>query len=177
MMYLTGEFTEAPAMVAAIEQLKSKGFDAEAFDIFSPQPVELPPGLLDRPSRMSLGAVGGAALLCLLTIAFVHFAQHSLRVITGGMPLFSFWSTGVIFYEITMLGAIGATFVMFLWESGLLERARGNSQTPAPAPVMTSDSIYLRVQCDPDQVAGAGECLYRTGAVSVKKVEKSEARS
>jgi hypothetical protein len=172
-MYLTGEFTEAQSMAAAIEELKSKGFDAEAFDVFSTKPVELEPGLLDRPSRLSLGTVGGAALLCLLTIGFVYYTQHSLRIVTGGMPLFSFWATGVIFYELTMLGAVAATFVMFLWESGLLERFQKVRQPAAPVPVMAADAVYLRVECEPGQVATAGECLYRTGALSVKKAEKA----
>lgn len=172
-MYLTGEFREVPGMAAAIEELKSKGFDGEAFDVFSNKPVELPPGLLDRPSRMSLGTVGGAALLCLLTVGFVYFTQHSLRIVTGGMPLFSLWATGVIFYELTMLGAIAATFVMFLWESGLLDRAQNARQPGAPVPAIAADAVYLRVACEPGQVATAGECLYRTGAVSVKKAEKA----
>ncbi|HYM10650.1 MAG TPA: quinol:electron acceptor oxidoreductase subunit ActD [Bryobacterales bacterium] len=172
-MYLTGEFTEARSVAAAIEELRSKGFEAAAFDVFSNKPVELPPGLLDRRSRMSLATVGGGVLLCLLTTGFVYYTQHSLRIVTGGMPLFSFWATGVVFYELTMLGAIAATFVMFLWESGLLERLQKARQPAAPVPVVAAGAVCLRVQCEPGQVATAGECLYRTGAVSVKKAEKA----
>ncbi len=38
------------------------------------------------------------------------------------MPIFSFWGTGVITYETTMLGAVLATFGWFLWESGLIRK-------------------------------------------------------
>ena len=71
---------------------------------------------------MSLGAVSGAVLLGLLTIGFVSYTQHNYPLVTGGMPIFSFWATGAVFYELTMLGAILTTFVWFLWESGVLRR-------------------------------------------------------
>ena len=164
--YVIGEFREAKSVASAIEALKLKGLQTEALDVFSAEPVELPPGLLDRPSRMSLVAVGGAATLCLLAMAFVRYTQYDFPLITGGMPLFSFWATGVIFYEFTLLGAIASTFLMFLWESSLLRRGA------PPIPVPDPGSICLRVHCEPDQVATAGECLYQAGAASVKRAEK-----
>ena len=63
---------------------------------------------------MSLAAVTGAITSCLLAIGFVYFTQHNYPLITGGMPLFSFWATGVVFYEMTMFGAIVTTFFWFL---------------------------------------------------------------
>ena len=169
-MFLTGEFTEAESTAAAIETLKSKGFDDQDLDVFSTEPVEFPPGVLDRESHMSLVAVGGAATLCLLAALFVRFTQYSFPLVTGGMPLFSFWATGVIFYEFTMLGAIAATFLTFLWESGVLRRS---AQKSSPVPDLDSGHIYLRVRCRPEQASAAGECLYQAGAASVKKAEGS----
>lgn len=165
-MYLIGEFRDGPSATAAIEALKLKGFGADELDVFSTEPVELPSGLLDRPTRMSLFAVAGAVAVCLLAVAFVWFTQHHLAVITGGMPLFSFWATGVIFYEFTLLGAIATTFLMFLWESGLIHRDQG------PVPALHPGAVYLRILCEPEQLATAGECLYRAGAVNVRKMEK-----
>ena len=165
-MFLISEFGEAREVVEAIQVLKARGFDTAEIDIFSTEPVELPPGLLDRPSRMSLIAVAGAATLCLLAIAFVAYTQYNFRLITGGMPIFSFWATGVVFYEFTMLGAIAATFLWFLWEAGLLQK---NHTAPLPAP--DSGRIYLRLECDKEQVGLAGECLYKAGAASVKRAE------
>ena len=136
--------------------------------MFSSEPVELPPGVLDRESHMSLLAVAGAATLCLLAALFVYFTQHQFPLITGGMPIFSFWATGVIFYEFTMLGAISATFLFFLWESGLLRQA---PRKTGPVPDVDSGRIFLRVRCRPEQAAMAGECLYQAGAASVKKAE------
>ena len=163
-MFLTGEFQDAESVAVAIEALKAKGIETSALDVFSTEPVEFAPGVLDRESRMSAGAVAGAVTLCLLSMGFVIYTQHDLRLVTGGMPLVSFWATGVIFYEMTMLGAIGATFVMLLWESGLLRRDK-----TAPVPAAEPGVIALRVQCEDEQVAAAGECLYRAGATRVEE--------
>jgi hypothetical protein len=135
--------------------------------VFSTEPVDAASELLPRESRMSLAAVGGGAALGLLAMGSVVYTQQAYPLITGGMPIVSFWATGVIFYEFTMLGAIAATFLMFLRESGLLHRDRTE-----PVPAIAAGHIYLRVECEPEQVTTIGECLYRAGAISVKKAEK-----
>src|SRR5690242_12611934 len=98
-MFLTAEFGDAQSVRRAIETLKTRGLEAGETDLFSAEPIELPEGLLERPSRMSLAAVAGAAAMCLLAILFVRYTQYDYRVVTGGMPLFSWWATGVVFYE------------------------------------------------------------------------------
>lgn len=168
-MFLTAEFTDAESTAVALDALKAKGLGAEEIDLFSDEPVELPEGTLDRKSHMSMLAVTGAVTICLLAVAFVRFTQYNLPVITGGMPLFSFWGTGVIFYEMTMLGAIAATFLFFLWESGWLQRKR-----PGPIPALELGRIYLRARCGSDQSVTLGEVLYRAGALSVKRSEGAE---
>ena len=165
-MYLTAELPDVAATILALEALKARGATGDDLDLFSTEPVELPPGVLDRPSRMSLFAVLGAATLCVLAMTFVWWTAHQYPLVTGGMPLFSFWASGVIFYEMTMLGAIAGTFLFLLWESDLLwERRR------APHPVPEPGVIALRVRCEPDQVADTGECLYRAGATRVEKLK------
>lgn len=164
-MYLMGEFGRPAGAALAIEALKAQGFGPADLEVFSTEPVELDPGLLDYPSRMSLIAVAGAVTLGVLATAFVAYTQHDFPLITGGMPLFSFWATGVISYEMTMLGAIGATFLMFLWESGLFRRDRS-----APVPLVSPGRIHLRVRCQPERVSSAGECLYRAGAARVERL-------
>ena len=167
-MFLTAEFTDAESTALAIDALKAKGLDAEDLDLFSDEPVPLPEGTLDRESHMSFFAVAGAVTICLLAVGLVRFTQYGLPVITGGMPLFSFWATGVVFYEMTMLGAIAATFLLFLWESGRLRRKR-----PGPIPAIEPGRIYLRARCNSDQSVAMGEVLYRAGALSVKRVEET----
>lgn len=165
-MYLTGEFPNAAALALGIEALKARGLTADDLDVFSTEPVELPAGVLDRPSRMSLAAVLGAATVGLGATGFIYFTQHHYRLITGGMPLFSFWATGVITYEMTMLGAIAATFLFLLHESGLIWP--GNS---APVPSIEPGAIVLRVHCSGEPVTETGEALYRAGAIRVEKLK------
>ena len=52
-MFLTAEFTDADSVVRAITALRAHGFTADQIDVFSTEPVELPHGVLDRPSHMS----------------------------------------------------------------------------------------------------------------------------
>lgn len=162
-MFLTAEFTDADSVVRAITALRAHGFAADQIDVFSTEPLELPAGLLDRRSHMSLTAVASAASFCLLAFLFVHYAQYDYPVRTGGMPIFSWWSNGVIFYEFTMFGSIAATFVMFLIESGLLKRR-------APAPVLIAGDILLRVSCEGNRSAVATDSLRQSGATGVMEL-------
>ena len=164
-MYLMGEFREKESAAAAIRSLRASGIEAADLDVFSEEPVEFPRGVLDRSSRMSLASVSGAILFGLLATAFIWWAQHNYRLVTGGMPIFSFWATGVITYEMTMLGAIVATFGWFLWESGLI-RKRDRS---APVPQVDPGSMCLRVRCQGSQAALAIDSMRRSGAIRVQQ--------
>jgi hypothetical protein len=164
-MYLKGEFREKETAARAILELKANGFGPDALDVFSNEPVEFADGVLDRPSRMSLVVVASALTFCVLTILFVRFTQYNYPLVTGGMPLFSFWATGVVFYELTMLGAILSAFAWFLWESGLIRR-RG----PAPVPEVEPGMICLRVRCGEEQAPLASRQLEQAGATGVTKL-------
>jgi hypothetical protein len=167
-VYLKGDFQERTSAIQAIRILKAEGFSASDLDVFSDEPVELPRGVLDRPSHMSFTVVTGAITVCLLTIGFVYFTQYDYPLVTGGMPIFSFWATGVIFYELTMLGSILTVLACFLWESGLLRRRR---QTPVP--LVEPGVICIRVQCRADRAEEVSRCLTQAGAHDVGGVGDS----
>ena len=162
-MYPKGEFKEVQAAARAIEELKARGLTVDDLQVFSTEPVLFAPGVLDRPSRMSLAAVTGGIAFGVAATSFVYYTQHNYPLVTGGMPLFSFWATGVVSYELTMFGAIVTTFGCFLWESGLLRR-RGK----APVPAVEPGSICLQVRCDGDRLDEITDCLRRAGAVKVE---------
>lgn len=162
-MFLAGDFLEAEAVARAVVDLKANGFTPEELAVFSEEPVEFPRDVLYRPSHMSLAAVIGAILSGLLAIAFVYFTQHNYPIITGGMPTFSFWATGVIFYELILLGGIITTFVWFLGESGLLRR-----RSRAPALLIEPGRIGLRIACDPNRSDAVREVLGRAGAENIR---------
>jgi hypothetical protein len=114
---------------------------------------------------MSLVVVCGAIAFFLMVVAFVYYTQYDYRLVTGGMPIFSFWSTGVVFYEITMLGAVLTTTAWFVWESGLLRRDKG-----IPVPAVEPEMICLRVKCSAEQADAASALLEQTGAKDITKL-------
>jgi hypothetical protein len=167
-LYLTGTFSAKDPAIHAIKQLKASGYGPADLSVFSDEPVEFPRGVLDRPSHMSLAVVSGAAIFFLLVVGFVYFTQYNYPLVTGGMPTFSFWSTGVIFYEMTMLGAILTTLGWFIWESGLLRRDK-----TIPVPGIEPEAICLRIRCAPEQYEAAAAILKQNGAQNVAKLEKA----
>lgn len=164
-MYLIGEFREKEAVASAIRMLRDGGISPADLDLFSEEPVEFRRGVLDRPSRMSLASVLGAIAFGALATAFIYWAQYNYRLVTGGMPLFSFWATGVITFEMTMLGAIVTTFGWFLWESGLARKR----DRAAPVPVVDPGSICVRVRCRTEDSQPALEAMRRAGAMGVER--------
>jgi hypothetical protein len=161
-VYLGAEFYDRESVAHALLELKTKGFGPEELALFSDQPIELPNGVLDRRSRMSFAVVASALLFLLLIVWFVYYTQYDYPLITGGMPLFSAWSTGVVFYEIMMFGAIFTTLIWFLVESGLLRKRR------APAPVIEPGAISLRVRCQSSQAEDVGQTLKSAGAINIR---------
>ncbi len=163
-----GTFEDKAQTIQAIKQLKALGLGPDDLTVFSDEPIEFPRGVLDRRSHMSLAVVSGAVLFFVTVVAFVYYTQHNYRLVTGGMPIFSFWSTGVVFYEITMLGAVLTTTAWFVWESGLLRRDK-----TVPVPAVQPEMICLRVKCSPNQLSTASALLEQTGAKDVKKLESA----
>ena len=166
-MIINAEFRETKQVAAAVGELRGQGTGAEHMEIFSSKPVELEPGLLDRPSHMSLFAVLAALAAGTGVTAFMFYTQQDYPLVTGGMPLTSGWATGVVTFEMTMAGAILGTVFMFLWESGLLRRSR------RAAPEIPDDCMILQVDCRGD-VAPAEEALRRRGARHIETWEEPE---
>ena len=164
-MYLSADFPEKQSTTNALARLQANGFTPGDIAVFSEEPIEFPDGVLVRKSRMSLVVVAAGITACLLTIVFVYYTQYNYPLVTGGMPIFSPWATGVIFYELTLLGAILTTFVWFLRESGLPKRKRKE-----PVPIVEPGTICVRVRCRPDQVDRATRNMREAGAVNVKEL-------
>jgi len=164
-VYLSADFPSVEPATKAVRDLKARGFGLADLVVFSDEPILFPRGVLDRPSHMSLTAVLGAITLMLLATGFIYFTQHNYPLITGGMPIFSFWATGIITYELTMFGAILSTFACFLWESGLIRK-----RDPAPVPLIRPERIHLRVRCNPEQTDEANQLMLRAGASDVTRL-------
>jgi hypothetical protein len=162
-VYVSGEFEDRAVTIRAVKDLTAAGVGPADLDVFSDRPLEIPHNVLARRSHMSVVAVTGGATAFLLVIGFVYFTQHNYPIVTGGMPLFSGWATGVVFYEITLLGAIISTFCWFLKESGLPKLRRR-----APVPPLEPGSISVRVHCEPNQQDSIRRVLESAGAASFR---------
>jgi len=99
----------------AVQSLRDSGVDPRKIVVISSVPTDIyewaPP---DQPVGMgwlaALGGVLGAASGCGLTA----LTELSYPIVTGGMPVLTGWTNGIIIYELTMLGAILATLVTLL---------------------------------------------------------------
>ena len=164
-MLLTAEFLATESATQAVCALTAEGFSARDMELFSDCPVGLPSGILERRSYISLFAVLGAVMTGAVATAFVFFTERDYPLITGGMPLISAWSTGVISYEMTMAGAVAGTVLALLWEGRLILR-RGRS---VPPPALKEGSIFLRVVCAENLMSGVTRRLEQAGAVEIIK--------
>ena len=158
-MTLTAKFDNKEAVEAAVGAVSSGGPV-----LYSVKPLELEPGTLDRPSRMSLIAVCTAVITGVAMTAFMLWTQTDYPLITGGMPMQSLWPIGVITFETTMLGAIAGTLVGFLIEARFFRGDKG------PPEALDSEHLFLRFSCDDTEVEGLDERMRSLGAVSVERV-------
>ena len=97
------------------------------------------------------------------------FTQRTYPLPTGGMPIVAMWPTGIVMYELTMLGAIVTTIVTFLIGVGL-----PNFKKRLYDPEVTNGKILVGVT-DPDRECGAElkQQLLSAGAEQVKQYTSS----
>jgi Protein of unknown function (DUF3341) len=108
----------------------------------------------------SIGGIVGAILGYWLT----RFTQLSYPLNTGGMPIVTSWTNGIIIYEMTMLGAIVWTLVTLLVTSGLPHFGKSLSD-----PAIWNGKILVGVADPPDQARPELEKqLRQAGASEVK---------
>jgi ActD protein len=108
----------------------------------------------------SIGGIVGAILGFLLT----RFTQLSYPLPTGGMPIVTSWTNGIIIYEMTMLGAILWTLVTLLVTSRLPHFGPSLSD-----PAIWRGKILVGVTDPPDKARPELEKQFRlAGASEVK---------
>ena len=108
----------------------------------------------------SIGGVVGAILGFVLT----RFTQLSYPLPTGGMPIVTSWTNGIIIYEMTMLGAIVWTVVTLLVTARLPHFGKSLSD-----PAIWHGRILVGVSNPPDRArAELQEQFRQTGAAEIK---------
>jgi hypothetical protein len=108
----------------------------------------------------TLGGVAGGTFGYWLS----SFTQRSYPLSTGGMPIVTSWTNGIIIYELTMLGAILTTLVTLLITAGLPDFKPKLSD-----PEIWTGKILVGVTDPPESARAELEAKFRqAGAVAVK---------
>lgn len=109
----------------------------------------------------SIGGIVGAVLGYLLT----RFTQLSYPLNTGGMPIVTLWTNGIIIYEMTMLGAIVWTLTTLLISARLPHFGKSLSD-----PAIWHGKILVGVTDPPDQARLELERQFRQAGASEVKI-------
>jgi hypothetical protein len=92
------------------------------------------------------------------------FTQRSYPLSTGGMPIVTSWTNGIIIYELTMLGAVLTTLATLLITANL-----PTLRTKLSDPEIWTGKILVGVTDPPESARAALEAKFRqAGAVAVK---------
>jgi hypothetical protein len=142
-------FAEPEDARRAARQLLAAGCQPSDLTMMSSEPHLGSGELLTEPRRTRIPyfTLAGGALGAALGFALVYFTSHAYPVATGGMPLVPPFTTGIVMYEMTAMGAIFFALGRMLWEARLprLKAAREDY-----APELADGGVLL-------SVSGAGE--------------------
>ncbi len=146
------------------------GFSDRDISVLSGEPYEeYGFGKRDNVTRMPWIAALGGLLGGLSGWGFAAFTQESYPMISGGMPLVTKWSNGIITYELTMLGAILTTLVTLLITARIPDWRGGKLYDPA----ISNGKILIGVTNPPDAARAELEKRLRAaGAEVVKETRK-----
>ncbi len=126
-------------------------------------------GWKEQHSPMPWLAVLGALLGGTGGYALASFTQRTYPLPTGGMPIVAMWPTGIIMYELTMLGAILTTIVTFLIAARL-----PNYKRRLYDPEVSNGKILVGVSdADADCRAELERRFHQEGAEEVKEYSSS----
>jgi Alternative complex III, ActD subunit len=168
-----GLFTDSSSARRAMTALRAESsrlrIQLRAIEVMSCEPLEEDGfGWEQQHTPMPWFAVLGALVGGTAGYALAAFTQRTYPLPTGGMPIVAMWPTGIVMYELTMLGAIVTTIVTFLIAAGL-----PNYGKRLYDPEVTNGKILVGVS-DPDADSRAEiRRLLEDGADEVKEYSSS----
>jgi Protein of unknown function (DUF3341) len=118
----------------------------------------------ERKTAMGWIAVGGGVIGGFGGFVLAWYTQTAYPLVTGGMPLIASWPTGIVTYELTMMGAIIATLITLLVGSRL-----PNWKPKLYDPEVSHGKVLIgAVDPSDESRAGLEDRLRRAGAEKVK---------
>jgi hypothetical protein len=110
-----GLFPGPHAAERASLALREAGIAPDRIVVISPEPFEeFSFARADSETPMPWIAVGGGVVGGTCGFLLAWYSQVSNRLVTGGMPIVAPWPTGIVTYELTMMGAVLTTVIALL---------------------------------------------------------------
>jgi Protein of unknown function (DUF3341) len=169
-----GLFPNEESALHAASTLRTKSSELhikpESITVISSQPIEEEiTASGQRHSWMPWIAVAGGILGGTGGYSLAAFTQRTYPLPTGGMPIVALWPTGIVMYELTMLGAILAT-VVTLVITARLPRYKNRIYDPA-----VSHGKVLVALVDPscDEQEKLRQSLGQLGAEQVQQTPQT----
>jgi hypothetical protein len=114
--------SEPDSTEKAVNALLSTGVPRSDIVVISSEPLEQYRFADTANVRMPWLVAAGAMLGGIGGFLLASLTQKSYPIHTGGMPVVTLWTDGIVTYELAMLGAILTTSVVFLLGAPLLSR-------------------------------------------------------
>jgi hypothetical protein len=110
-----GLFADPDSAERGMNSLRAAGVASDRIVVMSPEPFdEYAFSRRDRKTAMPWIAALGGLFGGISGYLLAWYTQVAYPLVTGGMPLVAKWPTGIVTYELTMLGAILTTLVTLL---------------------------------------------------------------
>jgi hypothetical protein len=138
-------YPDGQAAQHAVNRLRAEGFADREITVLSPQPMEdYEFGRRDKATWMWWIACGGALVGMAIAAGLTWVTEMSWQIDVGGLPSFAWWPNLIIFFELTMLGAIAATVAT------LVVTARLGRRSALYDPEVSDGKILVGIEDPPD---------------------------
>ena len=145
MKAIYGLYTDGQAAQQTVNRLRAAGFTDREITVLSPQPMEdYEFGRRDKATWMWWFACGGGLVGMATALGLTWLTEMSWQIDVGGLPIFAWWPNLIIFFELTMLGAMVATVAT------LVVTARLGRCSALYDPEVSDGKILVGIEDPPD---------------------------
>jgi hypothetical protein len=111
--------------IAVLRELEREGVPRSSITVMSSEPLHLESH--DEPKTRIPGfAIAGGLLGGVFATLLTVVTSRRVGLVTGGMPIVSWWAFGIIVFELAALGAILVTLGRMIFEARLARRVAPN---------------------------------------------------